>query len=302
VIKQQPKGQALVSTQVIYHADCPDGWCSAWIADRHFRSVGQAARLIPARHDEPPIDLPADGSDVLLVDFSYPVEVLLALAETRHVLVLDHHESTARAVAEHEGGDFDPDIRAREYQQGNLKLILDMDRSGAMITWDHLHPGRPAPPLVQYVQDRDLWRFDLPDSGAVNAWIQLAPHTIEAWDELAGTPVDDAVDIGQHIRIREYRYVTSVVSNAFPVRVDGVDLVAVNAGPDMRSDVCQRLLGQWPEMGMAACFWRLSDGRWQWSIRSRPGVSVLPLVRARGGGGHPRAGGFTADHLVGILT
>ena len=64
-----------------------------------------------------------------------------------------------------------------------LKAIFDMERSGAGLTWDYFYPGRPRPWLIDYVEDRDLWRFKIEDAEVVNAYISTIPYTFEAWDE-----------------------------------------------------------------------------------------------------------------------
>ncbi len=48
---------------------------------------------------------------------------------------------------------------------------------------------------------------------------------------------------------------------------------------------------------VAAMFKEQPDGRWRVSMRSKSGVSVGALARARGGGGHELAAGFTAPDL-----
>jgi phosphoesterase RecJ-like protein len=49
--------------------------------------------------------------------------------------------------------------------------------------------------------------------------------------------------------------------------------------------------------GVAAIFKQQSDGRYRVSLRSKGPVSVGALARARGGGGHELAAGFTADDV-----
>lgn len=50
---------------------------------------------------------------------------------------------------------------------GRLLIRFDLDRSGAAIAWEHFNRDA-APDLIRYVEDRDLWRWSLPDSEAVS--------------------------------------------------------------------------------------------------------------------------------------
>ncbi|MFQ3615868.1 MAG: hypothetical protein SNJ57_09305 [Cyanobacteriota bacterium] len=54
-----------------------------------------------------------------------------------------------------------------ELLSGKLVINLDLDRSGAAIAWEHFH-NDDVPDLIRYVEDRDLWRWKLPDSEAVS--------------------------------------------------------------------------------------------------------------------------------------
>lgn len=106
------------------------------------------------------------GRDVLIVDFSYPLATLRAMAaEARSVLVLDHHRTAQGDLADLpqpvlSGIPNDPSPRTPwecwlEYGAVNhlgdvlswpegkdfprLAAIFDVERSGAGITWDYLH-------------------------------------------------------------------------------------------------------------------------------------------------------------------
>jgi oligoribonuclease NrnB/cAMP/cGMP phosphodiesterase (DHH superfamily) len=122
-----------MSVLVIYHGNCTDGFTAAWVAAR---ALG-ATELYPAEYGkEPPYEL-ARGRQVYVVDFSYPRERLERLRATcKSLVVLDHHK-TAEA-----------DLRGLDY------CTFDMNRSGAVLAWDHFHREEPRPWLVDYVEDR----------------------------------------------------------------------------------------------------------------------------------------------------
>lgn len=54
----------------------------------------------------------------------------------------------------------------------DLLIGLNMDRSGAAIAWEHFHNDE-MPDLIRYIEDRDLWRWELPDSEAVSEALGL---------------------------------------------------------------------------------------------------------------------------------
>jgi nanoRNase/pAp phosphatase (c-di-AMP/oligoRNAs hydrolase) len=189
------------------------------------------------------------------------------------LLVLDHHKTAEEDLA---GLDF-----AR----------FDMEHSGARLAWDH-YVGKLADVwwLVDYVEDRDLWRWALPESKAVNATIQSWPETLEAWDELAKLPITDAVSQGLAILRYQATIVEKLSQKPQEVMLGGYAVLTVNA-PVLQSEVCEKLA---QGRAFGAC-WFETDGKRVWSLRSREpsDVDVSKIAKAFGGGGHARAAGFT---------
>ena len=52
---------------------------------------------------------------------------------------------------------------------GNIHVVFDKERSGAGITWDVLFDGEPRPPLIDRIEDRDIWRWKYGNSRLVHA-------------------------------------------------------------------------------------------------------------------------------------
>src|SRR5215213_7033800 len=79
-----------VSSAVLFHDSCPDGWTAAWVAAK---ALGvENTTLIPVTHGDPPPELAGIG-DVFIVDFSYEHDTLVELTTNHRVVVLDHHQS-----------------------------------------------------------------------------------------------------------------------------------------------------------------------------------------------------------------
>lgn len=76
--------------------------------------------------------------------------------QCNRLCILDHHKTAAEdldGIFEH------PKVDGR----------FDMERSGAMMAWDWFHMHRDCPLLIAYVQDRDLWRFEIEGTREVMA-------------------------------------------------------------------------------------------------------------------------------------
>jgi hypothetical protein len=70
-----------------------------------------------------------------------------------------------------------------------------MDRSGAVLSWNFFFPEKPLPRLLSYVQDQDLWRWEVPFSREFNIARETIPFDFIRWDELMDeTKIDDLVE------------------------------------------------------------------------------------------------------------
>lgn len=173
----------------------------------------------------------------------------------------------------------------------NCEIRFDMGKSGARLAWEYFFPGEVAPWLVDYTEDRDLWRWQLEESREVNACLASWPWTFEEWDRLAydSTAVAHFAVEGTAILRYQQQQITSICAHAREVELDGHKILAVNTST-LFSEVAGKLAEGRP-FG-AAWFFR-GDGKAQWSLRSREGgIDVSEIAKRRGGGGHFAAAGF----------
>ena len=175
---------------IIYHDRCPDGSAAAWCA-KHFLGEENCV-FYPALHNqEPPYELAKEADNIFILDFCYGREELLflsgmALIKDGNLLVLDHHASVE---ARCHGLDF---------------CQFDMDRSGAGMAWDHFSSGQERPWFINYVEDRDIWKWEFPDAREALAYIDTMPKEFGTWDKLfrGEITLDDCVSKGRAIMER----------------------------------------------------------------------------------------------------
>ncbi len=248
---------------VVYHGDCPDGFGAAFAA---WKRYGDEADYLPVNHGDPPPK--TEGRQVLIADFAYDRRTTERLAESSaSLVVLDHHRSSASELAE------------LPY------CVFDMNRSGAVMTWQYLHET-PVPALLRYVQDRDLWRHDLPESEEVSAALRAHDFDFKIWDSI---DVEQLRVEGRALLRYQRRMVERVAAHASPVEILGTVVPTVN------SAVLQSELGDVLAAGhpFAGVWWQGSGDMARWSLRSSPGGVDVSLIAARyGGGGHRTAAGF----------
>lgn len=277
---------------VIYHANCWDGFCAAWVARKALGGHTGAIEAVPAYYGQKPPNVA--GRRVWVLDFSYPFDVMADMASaSEHLIVLDHHQSAQRAIADLEA------MFITHNMAGAARYSAD--KSGGRMAWEFFFPDSPSPWLVDYTEDRDLWRHALPESENINAALRSHPLDFDLWDEF-----HDAVGQremfkreGAAIRRAERQIVEAHVRNARvlpfclmtggPSQWDDLHVPVVNA-TTLFSEIAGELAKGHP---FAACYFDRQDGKRQWSLRSAPdGWDVSEIAKAYGGGGHKHAAGF----------
>jgi oligoribonuclease NrnB/cAMP/cGMP phosphodiesterase (DHH superfamily) len=251
---------------IIYHKNCPDGFCAAFVAKKLYPN----AELFGATHGELPPNI--KGKNVLMLDFSYSRNTLLQMeADSNSIRVLDHHKTAEKEL------------------EGISFATFDMHRSGAGITWDVLFPGKKRPWYVDYVEDRDLWNWNLPDSKEISGYIMALPTTLEAWSILDSISTEEAAMAGYAIRLHIDHYINGVVAEAQSGIMEGYKTGVVNAPYLNISDVCNKLCDS---CEIALGYFERHDSMIQFSLRSVGDLDVSVIAKKYGGGGHKNASGF----------
>lgn len=232
--------------------------------------------------DKVPWDIPT-GSTVIVVDLSFPRNQMLQLLEKceNNLVVIDHHKTGQEAC---EGLDF---------------CIFDMNESGASLAWKHFFPIQPMPRLVEYIKDRDLWQFKLPNSEAVTSWIQSWPIDYKQYERLnfwmEKLPFGNIVSEGEAILRYKNTMVQAICNNA-TIKQIGLYDVPVVCASILFSEVGAELCKKYPKAAFGAYYFdRVKDRKRQWGLRSIGDFDVSVVAKSFGGGGHKNAAGFEQD-------
>lgn len=260
---RQPHRFPKPPTVILYHAECADGFGAAWAIWKQFPK----ARFVPVKHGNPP---PPELTTqrVVIVDFSYDRPTLEHLAsETQALLVLDHHITAEKALAD------------LPY------AYFDLKKSGAVLAWEWAH-DHPAPWLLDYIQDKDLWTWALPSSREINAAIASHPFDFELW---SGFKQNELEQEGRAILRYEQELVSKLAAQAVLVEFQGAIVPSVQSAV-LTSQIGERLSGDYP----FCIIWHDHEGRRYYSMRSREdGTDVGAIAASFGGGGHTHAAGFS---------
>lgn len=303
---------------VIHHGPCADGFGAAWC---FWKKYGDRADYHRAKYGTPAPSVV--DREVFMVDFTFPPAVLADMARVARVItVLDHHQGAAvDAVAFFESSASEhahcsdwatvvstkkglQELRATNLgTEANLHLLFDMNRSGARMAWDFLFPHDTPPQLLLHIEDRDLWRFKLPDTREIQSTVFSYPYEFKLWDQLMAA---DAVELlkmtvgGAAIERAHQKNVSELfLETRRRMVINGVDTPVANVPYMMASDMGQQLaaaevgLGTRPASEVFAATYFDDAMHRCFSLRSLDGGADVSIVaKAYGGNGHPHASGF----------
>ncbi|HGY9636161.1 TPA: phosphohydrolase [Pseudomonas putida] len=291
-------------TMCIYHGNCADGFGAAWVVRK---ALGDQVEFVAGVYGHEPPDV--TDKDVIIVDFSYKYDVLARISwKARSIIVLDHHKSAAEDLAKfppfHAGVRLDgrhadgstalgwESAHTFMYSQNSpaIACCFDMNRSGAMLAWDHFFPGKEPPMLLRHIEDRDLWLFQLDGTREIQANLFSYPYDFEVWDKLMAADVETLRSDGAAIERKHHKDIAELVAvMKRRLVIGGHDVPAASLPYTLTSDAGHLMAQGEP---FAACYWDTPDGR-VFSLRSTDeGLDVSEIAKQYGGGGHRNASGF----------
>ncbi len=273
--------EELKKVVVIYHDQCRDGFGAAYAAWKKF---GDDASYIPRKTQEP-VPEGIEHKELYIVDYCYNKEQLEGLvAKNKSVVVIDHHKTSEEAV--------------RSFKHN----VFDIEHSGAVLAWKYFHPHIEVPKLLLYIEDHDLWKFQMEHNREFGAALGEYTQDFETWDKLAENLSDrddfsKFISHGATIAGFEDKLVDKLLSFKEKIVFEGNEMYAVNCSRIYRSIVANKLAQLNKDEGklaMAIVYYRY-DGRVHCSLRSLDDVDVAAMAEKYGGGGHKNASSIRVE-------
>ncbi len=267
---------------ILYHGKgCSDGYAAALAAWIFYAGKAEFLGLdhgqVQSLADLPPLA----GRAVYILDFSFPQEILRAMedAGVAKLVLLDHHKSAAEKLS--------------GFACRCGVLHFDMSKSGARLAWEFFHPDRELPALVRYVEDRDIWAWRYPESGAFLSALDMEEKDFERWEAVAAfTPeqLETFMARGAAMDEKYRKLCADLAEGAQPLVFNGVAGLMVNA-PGLFHSLLGDLLSA--KTGTFALMWSAGPGGVvKCGLRSQRHFDCIALAESMGGGGHAQACGF----------
>lgn len=278
---------------VLYHHPCSDGTGSAYLYWKYSKQFpDKEVKYYPMSYGyDPPQNL--EGKNVLICDFSFKKNVLMELIKkVNNLLIIDHHKSAQIDLQ-------DIDDRYK---------IFDMNKSGAMLTWEYLFPSISPPLMIQYIQDRDIWTNKLPNTEEFAAWFYTLPLQFEEYDKYS----DDRLLLqmietkGKIFTELNNYYISQALEHVaikFIKYKEQYYFIAQVNYSILKSDVGNAAILKYPLADFSNVY-SVSDksNSTSFSLRStNKNIDVSELAFSLGGGGHRNASGITINKVTNMF-
>ena len=279
---------------IIYHKDCLDGFGSAYLVANHVTELDHTVHLIPATYDTreeiiSSLNLQPKG-EIWILDFSFTTEQFLRLKDLwkKEVIWIDHH---ATAIA---------DVNIERITEAGVKSYISPGntQSGIGLTWDYLYSGGElgsCPDFVLYIQDRDLWKFNCPETKSYCLALSQVPQNRGAWNEFLGEyTTSEIISVGNNLE--DYfntQLHRAILQTKETCTIQGIKGLVCNLPPMFASEAGNILAAESGTFG--ATYYKTREGKIAFSLRSIGDFDVSKIAKEFGGGGHKNAAGFILD-------
>jgi oligoribonuclease NrnB/cAMP/cGMP phosphodiesterase (DHH superfamily) len=289
---------------IVYHqvkpgVNCPDGIAAAWVVHKLYPDH----EVVGWCYQSEELPQPEPGSSLIIVDFSFPGDVIEQWIRGGVIVqVIDHHKTAKEQLDRFYCESFQDALNASPGVNSDWNVTFDMNQCGATLAWKYFFNSKPMPVFLEYIRDRDLWDFELEGTQEIHEAMSKVGRTFDLFDRIEGMTRDELLacfkPIGEVLLLPKRRAVNAACARKEhgPVIPDCESIVYVNLKEDgsedrLTSDICAQLYKEHPESPFVACY--TSDGTW--SLRSDKqgnNTDVGAIAKALGGGGHRNAAGF----------
>ena len=260
--------------------------------------------------DEVPSFESMNGYDeIILIDITFPFDILQELGTKTKLTVIDHHVSFKKQVDNHL--QIGHDIVTANLKYITFEYIYDDKLSACELGFTYYFGY--IPPIVELVGKYDTWRANGTDEwdkhvlpvkyflyGKVNK-----PEDIDSkWfimDELLNAlALADMFDIGKSIMEYE-RKMDESKTNSYAFEREAYGLIALCINTNFMSSETMMTKFDSSKHDIMIGF-AYNGNNWGISLRGiEGGVDVSQIAKVRGGGGHKGAAGFQVDNFEDIF-
>ncbi len=257
--------------------------------------------------DEVPSFETMDGFDeIILIDVTFPFDILQELGTKTKLTVIDHHTSFKKQVDNHL--QIGHDVVTDNLKYITFEYIYDEKLSACELGFKYYFGY--IPPIIELVGKYDTWRANgtsewetvvLPMKYYLYGKVNKPDDVKNYWfDKYSGDIVDSMLEIGESIMEYERKMDESKTNSyAFEREAYGLRALCINTNFMSSETMITKFDSSKHDIMIGFAY---NGNNWGISLRSiEGGADVSQIARERGGGGHKGAAGFQVDNFEDIF-
>ena len=257
--------------------------------------------------DEVPSFESMDGFDeIILIDITFPFNILQELGTKTKLTVIDHHVSFKKQVDNHL--QIGHDVVTDDLKYITFEYIYDDKLSACELGFKYYFGY--IPPIVELVGKYDTWRANgtdewydtvLPMKYYLYGKVNKPDDVKNYWfDKYSGDIVDSMLEIGKSIMEYERKMDESKTNSyAFEREAYGLRALCINTNFMSSETMMTKFDSSKHDIMIGFAY---NGNNWGISLRSiEGGVDVSQIARERFGGGHSQSAGFQVDNFEDIF-
>ena len=250
--------------------------------------------------DEVPSFETMDGFDeIILIDVTFPFDILQELGTKTKLTVIDHHVSFKKQVDNHL--QVGHDVVTDDLKYITFEYIYDEKLSACELGFKYYFGY--IPPIIELVGKYDTWRANgtsewetvvLPMKYYLYGKVNKPDDVKNYWfDKYSGDTVDSMLEIGESIMEYERKMDESKTNSyAFEREAYGLRALCINTNFMSSETMITKFDNSKHDVMIGFAY---NGNNWGISLRSiEGGADVSQIARERGGGGHSQSAGFQA--------
>ena len=235
--------------------------------------------------------------EIILIDITFPFDILQELGTKTKLTVIDHHVSFKKQVDNHL--QIGHDIVTDNLKYITFEYIYDDKLSACELGFKYYFGY--IPPIVELVGKYDTWRANgtyewdtivLPMKYYLYGKVSKPNDVTNYWfDEYSGDIVDNMLEIGKSIMEYERKMDESKTNSyAFEREAYGLRALCINTNFMSSETMITKFDSSKHDIMIGFAY---NGNNWGISLRSiEGGVDVSQIATVRGGGGHSQSAGF----------
>ena len=257
--------------------------------------------------DEVPSFESMDGFDeIILIDITFPFDILQELGTKTKLTVIDHHVSFKKQVDNHL--QIGHDVVTDNLKYITFEYIYDDKLSACELGFKYYFGY--IPPIVELVGKYDTWRANgtyewetvvLPMKYYLYGKVNKPEDVKNYWfDKYSGDIVDSMLEIGKSIMEYERKMDESKTNSyAFEREAYGLRALCINTNFMSSETMITKFDSSKHDIMIGFAY---NGNNWGISLRSiGDKIDVSEIAKLRGGGGHSQSAGFQVDNFEDIF-